>query len=186
MDAKTRTQFENLESKEKQTQYDAFTYIMEVSKVKVDWAYEVWDRLLEDLEHKDPHRGSRAAQFLVHLAISDPDERILGDFSKIWAVTKDPKFVTARHSLQAIWRIGLAGKKQKDLIMKHFESRFLFCIDEKNYTLTRLDIIEGLSKLYIERQEEDIKEKAQELIENVSEEKYKKKYSKLLKGMKDS
>ncbi|MFC7321309.1 hypothetical protein ACFQMN_10485 [Halobacillus campisalis] len=106
---------------------------------------------------------------------------MLEDFSRVWLVTKDPKFVIARHSLQATWRVGLAGINQKDLVMKHFEDRFLNCIHEKNYTLIRYDIIEGLSKLYKERQEEDIKEKAEELIENVREDKYKKKYSNLLR-----
>ncbi len=61
------------------------------------------------------HRRSRGAQFLAGLAISDPEKRILTIFPTLWEVTKDPKFVTARHSLQAIWRVGLAGEEQKHL-----------------------------------------------------------------------
>jgi|GEM_PF-2245318 len=39
---------------------------------------------------------------------SDPDGRIVRDFPAIWQVTKDEKFVTFRHSMQAVWKVGLA------------------------------------------------------------------------------
>ncbi|MFC7321308.1 hypothetical protein [Halobacillus campisalis] len=59
MDAIIKKQFDNLQSKDKQNQYDAFTYIMEIVKQEVDWANEVWNQLLEDLDHNDPHRKTR-------------------------------------------------------------------------------------------------------------------------------
>ncbi|GIQ63917.1 hypothetical protein PACILC2_24850 [Paenibacillus cisolokensis] len=33
------------------------------------------------------------------------------------AVTKDKQFVTARHTLQSIWKIGLTGTKQKEMVV---------------------------------------------------------------------
>ncbi|CAG9621594.1 hypothetical protein BACCIP111883_02367 [Sutcliffiella rhizosphaerae] len=33
------------------------------------------------------------------------------------------------------------------MVKKHFLDRFLHCKDEKNYTLVRHDILEGLKKL---------------------------------------
>jgi hypothetical protein len=42
----------------------------------VDWTYEVWNELVENLTDKDPHqRAARAAQFLAALAISDSEKR---------------------------------------------------------------------------------------------------------------
>ncbi|WP_315079414.1 hypothetical protein [uncultured Clostridium sp.] len=45
---------------------------------------------------------------------------------------KDPKFVTARHSLQAIWRVGLAREEQKNIVIDYFVNSFKNCIGEKN------------------------------------------------------
>ena len=114
MDSVTKSYFEKLEAGDKEVQYEAFNNILAAISEEVDWAYEVWDELKEWLTDPDNHRRSRAAQFLCGLAISDPEKRMLDDFPSIWTVTKDEKFVTARHSLQSIWKVGLAGEEQKD------------------------------------------------------------------------
>lgn len=176
MDSKTQSYFENLESKDKELQFEAYNNIIEATKGEVNWAYEVWDQLKEWLTDADNHRRSRAAQFLANLAISDPKKRILDDFSALWEVTKDPKFVTARHSLQSIWRVGLAGKEQKEMVIRHFVDRFQNGSGEKNYTLIRFDMIKGLKNLYDELKDEEIKQKALELIETEENSKYQKKY----------
>lgn len=113
MDSIMKSHFEHLEAKDKNLQLEAFQHIINATKEKVDWAYEVWDQLIGWLTDPDNHRRARAAQFLAGLAISDPDKRMLRDFPTLWEVTKDSKFVTARHSLQSIWKVGLAGPKQK-------------------------------------------------------------------------
>ncbi|WP_368505360.1 hypothetical protein AB3N04_06860 [Alkalihalophilus sp. As8PL] len=168
--------FTDLESPDKQAQYEAYQHLIEATRHEVDWAYEVWDQLKEDLTNKDAHKRSRAAQFLSHLAISDPETRIIDDFPKVWAVTKDPKFVTARHSLQSIWRIALAGPEQKQLVMTHLVDRFKNCLDEKNYTLIRFDIQQNFRHLYDQMRDEELKQIALELIEIEEEAKYQKKY----------
>lgn len=176
MDDVIRSHFANLEAENKDDQYEAFISILAATKVKVDWAYEVWDQLVQWLADADNHRRSRAAQFLAHLAISDPEERIINDFPALWKVTYDPKFVTARHSLQAIWRVGLAGQKQKKLVLNHFTDRFQNGASEKHYTLIRFDMIQGLKNLFDQLQDEDIKQLAMDLIETEEDPKYKKKY----------
>ncbi|UOQ94648.1 hypothetical protein MUO14_06785 [Halobacillus shinanisalinarum] len=176
MDENTQMYFENLNSEDKNIQYDAYTNIMEATNEQVDWAYDVWDQLKEDLTHPDHHRRSRAAQFLASLSKSDPSRIILEDFPAVWEVTKDPKFVTARHSLQAIWKVGLAGPKQKKMVVDHLVDRFRNCEDEKNYTLIRSDIIQGLRHLYDEVEDDEIEQKAMELVDTVEDSKYRKKY----------
>jgi hypothetical protein len=89
--------------------------LLAVTDKEVDWVNEVWDILLEWLTDRDKDRRSRSAQFLSNLALSDPEKRILNDFSKLWTVTYDPKFITARHTLQNIWKVGLSGPEQSML-----------------------------------------------------------------------
>ena len=52
---------------------------------------------------------------------------------------------------------------------------------EKNCTLIRYDIIQGLKNLYNEVKDETIKEKALELIETEEDLKYRKKYASVWK-----
>ena len=179
LDTKMQQNFADLQSEDKNKQYEAYQKIRDSIKEPVDWAYDVWDDLVIDLASKDHHTRSRSAQFLAFLAISDPEQRILKDFPQLWEVTKDEKYVTARHSLQAVWRVGLAGTAQKDLLVEHLQDRFKNCEDEKNYTLIRFDIIQNLKNLHAELAEEQLKDIALQLIELETDEKYKKKYAKV-------
>lgn len=177
MDQSIQKLFFELESEDKDVQYEAFKNFLAVTDKEVDWAYEVWDQLLEWLTDRNSHRRSRSAQFLANLALSDPEKRILNDFSKLWEVTYDPKFVTARHTLQNIWKIGLSGPEQKKMVITHLVDRFRKCSDEKNYTLIRYDVIVGLKKMYNELKDEKIKQATLQLIESEEDIKYRKKYA---------
>jgi len=179
MDKVTRTSLENLRSQDGDTRYKAFNDVLKVTDKRVDWAYEVWDELIENLRDKDNHQRAIAAQVLCNLAKSDPQDRMLKDFGAILAVTKDERFVTARHCLQSIWKVGAAGKKQQKIVVDGLGSRFRECISEKNCTLIRYDIIQGLRKLYEDVGDEKIKDKALELIDTEQDSKYRKKYASL-------
>ena len=184
MDKITRTHVDNLWSEDRDLQNKAFFYILEATDKPVDWAYDVWDEMVENLSHKDNHNRAIAAQTLSNLAKSDPKNRMLKDFDALLAVTKDEKFVTARHSLQSLWKVGTAGKKQQKILVEGLERRFKECITEKNCTLIRYDIIQGLRRLYDAAavKDEKIKEKALELIETEEDLKYRKKYASLWRG----
>ena len=179
MDKITRTQLDNLWSEDRELQNKAFTYILEGTDKPVDWAYEAWDELLANLSHKDNHNRAIAAQVLANLAKSDPKGRILKDFDALLIVTKDERFVTARHCLQSLWKVGAAGKKQQKIYMEGLERRFKECITEKNCTLIRYDILQSLRSVYDAVKDEKIREKALELIETEEDLKYRKKYSTL-------
>jgi hypothetical protein len=181
MDNKTRKHFDNLRSEERELQNQAFFYLLEATEKPVDWAYEVWDELVKDLSHKDNHRRAIAAQILCRLSKSDPENRMKRDFPTLMAVTKDERFVTARHCLQSIWRVGTANKEMQTTVIEALASRFRECATEKNCTLIRYDIIEGMRNLYDEVKDEKIKDKALELIELEEDPKYKKKYASVWK-----
>jgi hypothetical protein len=177
MDEITRTNLDNLRSDDKDLQNTAFFVVLAATDNPVDWAYDVWDGMIADLRHKDNHRRAIAAQVLCNLAKSDPDSRMFKDFEALLAVTKDERFVTARHCLQALWKVGLAGKAQQNLLVDGLERRFNECITEKNCTLIRYDIVKGLRDLYDHVKDEAVKQKALALIETETDVKYRKKYA---------
>jgi hypothetical protein len=182
MDTNLRTNLNNIRSEDRELQNKAYSSLLEATAKPVEWAYEAWDELVEGLTHKDNHVRAIAAQLLANLAKSDPEKRMLRDFDALLAVTRDERFVTARHCMQSIWKVGAAGKEQQKTLVDGLEQRFSECINERNCTLIRYDIIQGLRNLYDEVQDEKIREKALELIETEEDLKYRKKYASLWKA----
>jgi len=181
MDKKIRTQIENIRSEDGELQNKAFTHILKVTDKPVDWAYEVWDEMIDGLTHKDNHVRAISAQVLSNLAKSDSKNRMLKDFDKLLAVTKDERFVTARHCLQSLWKVGVVGNKQQKVYMEGLERRFKECITERNCTLIRYDILQSMRNVYDAVKDEKIKQKALELIETEEDITYRKKYATLWK-----
>ena len=179
MNELTQKNLRNLWSEDRELQNKAFAYILKATDKPVDWSYELWGGMLENLGHKDNHNRAIAAQVLCNLAKSDSKNRILKDFDALVAVTKDERFVTARHCMQALWKVGVAGKKQQKIYMDGLERRFKECITEKNCTLIRYDILQSFRNVYDAVKDESIKDKARELIEIEEDAKYRKKYASL-------
>ena len=179
MDKLTRTHLNNIRSKDRELQNKAFFYILNVTEKPVDWAYDVWDEMITGLMNQDNHVRAIAAQVLSNLAKSDPKNRILKDFDKLLVVTKDERFVTARHCLQSLWKVGVVGKKQQQIYMEGLERRFRECATEKNCTLIRYDILQSMRNVYDTVKDEKIRGKAHELIEIEEDPKYRKKYASL-------
>jgi len=177
MDEITRTHLDRLCSTDRDLQNQAFSYLLEATEVPVGWAYEAWDDLVRALRHKDNHVRAIAAQVLCNMAKSDPQNRMLKDFGALLAITKDERFVTARHCLQALWKVGAAGKPQQQILVEGLAGRFTECITEKNCTLIRYDIIQALRNLFDDIQDEKVKEVALALIETEEDRKYRRKYA---------
>src|SRR5258708_8770640 len=177
MDQITRTNLENIRSKDKELQNKAFVGVLDVTDKPVEWGYDMWEDLVTTLGQKDNHQGAIAAQLLCNLAKSDPENRMLKDFDALLAVTKDERFVTARHCMQALWKVGVVGKPQQYKLMEGLTSRFKECITEKNCTLIRYDIIQSLRNVYDVVQDDDIKERELSYIETEEDLKYRKKYA---------
>lgn len=178
-----RTHLDNIHADDGQTQFKAYDYLMKETEKPVDWAYEAWDELIEGLTHKDNHVRAICGQLLGNLGKSDPKGRMFKDFDKLLNVTRDEKFVTARHTMQNIWKVGLGGKKHQQLVVQGLEKRFKECIKEKNGALIRYDILVTLRNLYNATTSSEIKEKALELIELEKDMKHKKKYSTVWKKL---
>lgn len=184
MEPTTRAQFDSLWSTDRARQNAAYTFILQALEQPVDWAYAVWDEVVGMLSHPDNHNRSIAAQVLSRLAKSDPDFRLRRDFPALLNVTRDERFVTARHALQSLWQIGLAGDAQRQMVLDGLEGRFRECGAEKNATLIRYDILQGLRSLYDAAADgaagdETLRVKALALIETEPDLKYRKKYATL-------
>ena len=177
MDKKTRAQLDTLRSDDADARYGAYMALMAATDKPVGWAYDAWDELLAMTRDANNHRRAIATQLLCNLALSDPKQRMLKDFDQVLAVTHDKMFVTARHTLQALWKVGMAGPKQQKLVVERLAARFADCAAEKNGTLIRYDIIVDLGQLYEATHDEHIKARALALIETEPDLKYRKKYS---------
>ena len=182
MDKTLPTWLDHLWSSNRDRQNEAFAAALAATAQPVDWAYSAWDQTVANLTHKDNHNRAIAAQLLCRLAKSDPEQRILHDFGALLAVTKDARFVTARHCLQALWQIGAAGDAQQARLLAGLEARFVECSREKNWSLLRYDIIAGLRKLYDATLVPAVKAKALALIDLETDAKYRKKYATLWRG----
>ena len=169
-------------SADRDLQNQAFTRVLAITGHSVDWAYDVWDEVVAHLSHPDNHCRSIAAQILCNLAQSDPQQRILSDFPALLAVTRDERFVTARHCLQALWKVGVAGTAQRALLIDGLSQRFAECVSEKNCTLIRYDILQGLRNLYDAVHDEAIRAAALALMATETDLKYRKKYATLWKA----
>jgi hypothetical protein len=164
--------------------FDDYTEIMNAIDAPVDWAYVVWDDLLKLLQCKNGHRRSMAAQALCGLAKSDPEQRMLRDFDAVFAITRDEKFVTARHTLQSVWRVAVVGDAHRAMVVDRLAGRFADCAEEKNATLIRYDIIVNLFKVYQATHDEGVKQTALALIETEQDAKYRTKYAGVWRAVK--
>jgi len=181
LDSITRSQIDDVFSTDREMQSKAYYALIEATNQSVDWAYAVWDDMVKALTHKDNHVRSIAAQLLSNLAKSDPEQRILKDFDALLAVTKDERFVTARHCMQSLWKIGVVSKLHQDRLVAGLGGRYHECITEKNGGLIRSDILQSLRNVYDVVKDEAIRTKALALIESENDPKYRKKYTGLWK-----
>ncbi|WP_155593284.1 hypothetical protein [Lysinibacillus cavernae] len=175
--------FSNLTELDQDVQYESYEELMKIMQEPVDWTYAVWEQLVKALTYNNGNARARAAQILCALAAkSDPEERVLEDFLKIWAVTYDEQFGTARSALQAIWKIGLAGQVQRDLVVSYLAKRFQTCLDEKHPTLIRYDIIVSFKKLYDQTKDPKLLDIAHRLINEEQDNKNKKKFKSAIRS----
>jgi hypothetical protein len=156
----------------------AYAILMDATATAaVPWAGTVWDEVVAHLGHRDNHNRAIAAQLLCNLAAHDPGGRILGDLDALMTVTRDDRFVTARHCLLSLWKIGLGGDVQRIAVVTALDLRFRECGAEKNGTLIRNDIVETLRRLHDAVGDPAIETTARALIELETEPKYRRKYA---------
>jgi hypothetical protein len=106
---------------------------------------------------------------------------MVDDFPALLEVTRDGRFVTARHCLQALWKVGAAGAPQRAVYRDGLVHRFEECRAEKNWSLIRNDILQRLRDAYDATADEDLRATAGELIERETDVGYRRKYARIWK-----
>jgi hypothetical protein len=160
----------------------AYSELMDLTEGVFDVAGQ-WDRVAAYMDSKDNHLRSIGGQLLCGLAKSDPEGYLFMYFDGIKRLTKDPMFVTARHVLQASYRIGLAGPKYRKLILDFYEERYDDCAAERNASLIRFDILVCMKKLYDAKRDPALAERARQRIMTVSSDTDRTKYRKVWKDV---
>jgi hypothetical protein len=135
-----------------------------------------------DLRDVDNHVRAIAAQLLCNLAKSDPEQRIVRDFPALLEVTRDSRFVMARHCLQSLCKVGGVGGAPLETYRAGRVSRFSECRAEKNWSLIRCDIVRSFRNVYDASGDESIRAAALELIDSEDDVEYRKKYAAVRKS----
>jgi hypothetical protein len=180
MDELTQNLYTNLGSTDDQVRMDAFTQLLSLTEKQVSWVYEVWDDLLERLDHPNSYQRSIAIKLLCNLVKSDAERKIDHSIGELLTHTKDEKFITSRQCIQNIWKVALVSPDLKKQIIDHFERRFRECIAEKHYNLLRTDIIQSIRNLYDYQSDAGLLKIGSSLIELEEEAKHRKKYEAIL------
>lgn len=160
----------------------AYAQLLQATEPKVGWASLVWNDLLPLLEHDDNHVRSIAGQTLCNLAKSVAPDVVMADMDRLVAVTHDKRFVTARHVLKSLWKVGLGEQQVRDAVVDRLAKRFEATTDEKNSTLIRYDILCALRCLFDATGDERVKAEATDLIAIEADAKYRKKYEGAWRG----
>ncbi len=173
----------DLWSRDRPRQTAAYERVMALTDEPVDWAYDAWTDVVAHLVSPDNHDRAIAAQVLAALAKSDPDERILADFDALFAVTRDARFVTARHALLSMWKVGVAGRRQRAMLFAALDARFRECALEKSGTLVRYDVMRVMRDVYDATGDPSIHPAAIGLIDLEDDHAYRKKYASVWNGV---
>jgi hypothetical protein len=153
---------------------------------KVAWADAAWGEFVSLLAHENNHVRSIAGQMLSNLARSVDHDTALRDLPVVIAATRDPMFVTARHILQALWKYALDDAVLRERLLAELAHRFEDCGAEKNCTLIRFDIVSGLRTLYDRSGDPAVPNTARQLISLEGDDKYRKKYAAVWRGVGDA
>lgn len=182
MDSTIRARLDAVRSGDRDAENAAYSFLMQATEGPVEWAYDAWDELVAMLRHESNRVRAIASQVLCGLARSDPEQRIVGDLDALMEVTRDARFVTARHCLQSLWKVGAAGEAQRRAVVEGLSRRFAECAQEKNCTLIRHDIIHALRKMHDAAPDEAVRRAAHELMDTEPDPRYRKKYAGVWKG----
>ncbi len=181
MDKDVKECIGNLESTDDKVRLNALQTLLKLTEDKVDWVYDIWDDLLQKLNHENSYQRSIAIMVLCNLAKSDTENRISVSLNLLLAHTKDDKFITSRQCIQNIWKVATTSEQTQKRVLTHLEKRFRECIEENHYNLLRQDIIQSIRLLYENEKDDILLTRAQELVREEKEEKHRKKYEAILK-----
>ena len=164
----------------REAQGAAFMRLCALTEVPPAWAPTVWGDLVALLDHRNNRTRAIAGQLLARIAPTMATETVIGDLPRLVAATRDPQFVTGRHILQALARLGAAPAAVRARLAVLLAERFVACADEKNATLIRFDIQTVLRALHDRATDEaeatQVRQAALDLVLHEPDPRYARKY----------
>ncbi|WP_025295010.1 hypothetical protein [Sphingomonas sanxanigenens] len=158
----------------------AFMRLCALTEVPPAWAPGVWSELLALLDHRNHRTRAIAGQLLARIAPATAVATVVADLPRLIAATRDPQFVTGRHILQALARLGTAPPEVRARLAALLAARFVACAGEKNATLIRFDIQTVLRALHDRADDEGeatrMRQGALDLVLHEPDPKYARKY----------
>ena len=182
MNKNLKKRIDDLGSSDDKIRLDALQTLLKMTETEVDWVYDVWDHLLEKLDHENSYQRSIGILLLCNLSKSDTEDRLKSALDRLLIHTRDEKFITSRQCIQNIWKAAATNKANREKVLKHLEKRFVECADEKHYNLLRQDIIQSMVSLKNFEGEDGLLPKVQALISKELDLKNRKKYEALLRA----
>jgi hypothetical protein len=181
MNRDVKKHIDDLSSTDDKVRLNALQTLLKLTETPVDWAYEVWDLLLEKLENENSYQRSIGIMLLCNLAKSDSEDRLKLTLDRLLFHTKDEKFITSRQCIQNIWKAAATTRTNREKVLKHLEKRFMECEQEKHYNLLRQDMIQSFVMLNQHTEDRTLLARARALVEKEQNAKYRKQYEALIK-----
>lgn len=154
-----------LDSGDRSVHGEDFALLQQATAQPVAWADAAWKLAAPLLRHRDNRVRSIAGQFLTALAAAGASpETVLGGLDALVSVTRDDRFVTARHVLSSLWKIGLQDGEVRHRLLAKLTQRGRSAVDEKNAALVRYDVVCCLRRLFDEIGDEAVRSEAAALI----------------------
>jgi hypothetical protein len=89
---------------------------------------------------------------------------VLDDLDHLVSATYDERFVTARHVLSEMWRVGLTEASARGALVDKLAERSANATSERNAALVRYDIVCCLRGLFAETADSKVQQSAAALI----------------------
>lgn len=138
----------DLESVDGNVRKPAFDRLLAITDERVDWLEDVFEALKTKLYSKNAFQRSIGVMLLSNLAKSDVSGRLALCADRCLELLEDEKFMTARLTAQAIWKIAVA---QPPLRAKVVDALML-ALGNSNASphpnLIRQDIVLSLVRVY--------------------------------------
>lgn len=154
----------------------AYDLLSRATAEQVGWADQAWRELKPLLRSKDNRVRSIAGQIMCNVARSASASLVKDDLDELVVITHDERFVTARHVLQGLWKVGRGDIDLRHRLLDRLHRRFLAAGSEKNGTLVRYDIFCALRALFDATGDEAVIAVATTLAAAEQDGKYRKKY----------
>lgn len=173
--------FIDISSKDDVIRYSALQTLLKLTENKVEWVYDQWYELSDNLESDNSYQRSIGFMLLANLSKSDFDNRMGEIVKKLIQLFDDEKFLTSRQCIQNVWKIAICNTSYKHLVINELRKTYYENVHiNRHGNLIKQDVIFSLNKIYQSDNDNNIWLIINELIDAESDAKFVKALRKVL------